>query len=43
MRSNELYFLIFVIGSFGALSLALAISTLRYHRWRSKAAKAVRS
>jgi hypothetical protein len=38
MRSGELYFLIFVCGSFGALSLALAVSTIRYYRWRKQVA-----
>jgi hypothetical protein len=41
MHSNELYFLIFVCGSFGALSLALALNTIRYHRWRKLVARAV--
>jgi len=33
MRLHELYFLILVCGSFGVLALALAVNTIRYHRW----------
>jgi hypothetical protein len=39
MRSGELYFLIFVCGSFGVLSLALALSTIRHYRWRKQLAE----
>jgi hypothetical protein len=42
MRSGELYFLIFVCGSFGALSLGLALNTMRYYRWRKLVALRIR-
>jgi hypothetical protein len=42
MHSGELYFLIFVCGSFGALSLGLALNTIRYYRWRKQVAPRTR-
>jgi hypothetical protein len=42
MRSGELYFLIFVCGSFGALSLGLALNTISYYRWRRQVVRRTR-
>jgi hypothetical protein len=39
MSSGELYFLIFVCGSFGALSLGLAFNTIHDYRWRKQEAR----
>jgi hypothetical protein len=36
MSVGELYFLIFVCGSFGVLAVGLAAATIRYHHWREQ-------
>jgi hypothetical protein len=33
MRSGEFYYLLMVIGSFGAFGLAIAASYIQYRRW----------
>jgi len=33
MSVGEIYFLVFVCGSFGILAVTLAVATIRYHQW----------
>ena len=33
MINNELYYLLLVVGAFGAFALAMVIATLRYKDW----------
>lgn len=37
MSVAEIYFLIFVCGSFGVLAAGLAAATIRYQHWRKQA------
>jgi len=36
MSLGEVYFLIFMCGSFGALAVGLAAATIRYQHWRKQ-------
>ena len=36
MSVGEIYFLVFVCGSFGVLALGLGMATIRHHRWREQ-------
>jgi len=33
MQGNEFYYLVLVVGAFGAFGLAVAIATLQYKSW----------
>jgi hypothetical protein len=43
MHLGELYFLIFVCGSFGLMALGLATTTIRDHRWQRTLARSART
>ena len=40
MSVAEIYFLIFVCGSFGVLAAGLAAATIRYQHWRKQTVSA---
>lgn len=38
METNEFYFLVMVLGAFGAFALAMVIATLQYKAWLRRTA-----
>lgn len=43
MTTNEFYYLVLVLGAFGAFAVGLSVATIQYHAWLRRPAARVRA